>query len=405
MSQPIVSFAQVSKYYRGASSYRSLRDDIAGLFTGRTKRLEVEALREITLEILPGESVGVIGRNGAGKTTFLKLMCRIAFPSRGKITVGGRVGALIEVGTGMHPELSGRENVDLYGRIMGLSRRDVQRRFGEIVEFAAIGESIDRPVKQYSSGMQLRLGFSIAAHLDPDIFVVDEAIAVGDAGFQAQCADRMMELSRAGRTLIFVSHDLAAVESLCGRALLLKAGHLSADGPAHEVVEAYFNDLASERTTPAIESEIRGGGLSLLAVGIVDDRGNITSEAPADRATRIRIHYRTDRHIPGAIFSIGLSEGSWSCFVVASMVTTGESRDLRPGEGKIDCVLHGLPLTPRSYEIWGSVRSAAGYGDIVDWQRLSAFKVLREEPELKGAFMTAMHAPVRIPHHWEPRER
>ena len=232
-----ISFDDVTKRYRGGREYRSLRDDLSAVVRRRPPRDVVTAVDHLSLEIAEGESFAIIGHNGAGKTTALKLVTRIAFPTEGRIRVRGRVGALIEVGTGMHPELTGRENVMLYGRILGLSRNDVRRRFDEIVEFAGIGPALEQPVKQFSSGMQLRLGFALAAHLEPDVLVVDEAIAVGDAAFQYRCVERMGELVRSGRTLVFVSHDMSAVEALCKRAVILERCGLSAQSLARSIVE------------------------------------------------------------------------------------------------------------------------------------------------------------------------
>src|SRR5215217_4550985 len=183
-----IEFFDVSKRFRGGKNYGMARDDLVAFVRGRFRRAnEVHALEDINLEIPEGQAFGLLGDNGAGKTTLLKLASRITYPSTGRIRVRGRVGALIEVGTGLHPELTGRENIGLYGRILGIPRREIMRRFDEIVDFAEIGPALEQPVKQFSSGMQLRLGFSLAAHLEPDVLLVDEAIAVGDAGFQYRC--------------------------------------------------------------------------------------------------------------------------------------------------------------------------------------------------------------------------
>src|SRR5436190_11948129 len=229
-----IAFDRVSKHYRGAESYIALRDDLAKvarrvLRRGGRERPVIRALEDVSFTIEEGSSVAVIGLNGAGKTTALKIMTRITYPTAGVVRVRGRVGALLEVGTGMHPELTGRENVALYGRILGLSGQQIAARYEEIVNFAAIGRAIDQPVKQYSSGMQLRLGFAVAAHLEPDVLLVDEAISVGDAGFQYQCVERMSSLVREGRTLVFVSHDMSAIETLCRRAVMLKDGRIAKD--------------------------------------------------------------------------------------------------------------------------------------------------------------------------------
>src|SRR3989442_1545329 len=227
-----VKFEGVSKrYLRGGPRYASLRYDLAAMVKGLGDRLrgrEPEphgtlALDDVSFEVQDGQSFAIIGPNGAGKTTALKLISRISYPTSGRVHVRGRVGALIEVGSGVHPELTARENIWLYGQILGMSKADIRRRFDEIVEFAELGHVLDTPVKMYSSGMQLRLGFSIASHLDPDIFVVDEALAVGDAGVQAKCVERMTKLVGEGRTLLFVSHKLSAGGGICGPGVILLA--------------------------------------------------------------------------------------------------------------------------------------------------------------------------------------
>jgi ABC-type polysaccharide/polyol phosphate transport system ATPase subunit len=395
-----VTFEQVSKRYRGARTYRSLREDLSGAFRARPARSAVQAVENLSFSIPEGQSVALLGLNGAGKTTALKLLCRIAYPSAGRISVAGRIGALIEVGTGMHPELSGRENVRLYGKIMGLSSRDIHQRFDDIVEFAGVGAAIDRQVKQYSSGMQLRLGFSIAAHLDPEIFVVDEAISVGDAGFQNRCVERMMALSREGRTLIFVSHDLSAVETLCERALLLKSGRLVADGPAPDVVRTYLDEVHAEQSAGP-SSRIDGDGLVFEEVSVVDEAGRPTTEVVADHSLTVRIRYRADRRIESPMFSVGITEGSARALAIASMLIDGESPDAIEGAGTIECKFLSVPLQARNFDVWGSVRGAAGYGDIIDWQRLCTFKVLRDVVDPgKGSVVVAITAPVRLPYEW-----
>jgi lipopolysaccharide transport system ATP-binding protein len=199
------------------------------------------ALQDVSFEVKNGEILGLIGRNGAGKSTLLKILSRITAPTSGRAEIHGRVGSLLEVGTGFHAELSGRENIYLNGAILGMSKAEIDHKFDEILSFAEIGEFVDTPVKHYSSGMYLRLAFSVAAHLEPEILLVDEVLAVGDAGFQKKCLGKMGDVAREGRTVLFVSHNMPAITRLCDRAILLDDGKISVDGPSHQVVGAYLN--------------------------------------------------------------------------------------------------------------------------------------------------------------------
>ena len=250
-----VRFEEVTKRYpRGWTEgeeprYASLRHDLASVGKRLSSRARGRparetgalALKDVSFEIEEGESFAIIGPNGAGKSTALKLISRISYPTSGRIRIRGRVAALMEVGSGVHPELTGRENIWLYGQILGMTKADIRRRFDEIVEFSELGGAIDTPVKFFSSGMQLRLGFSIAAHLEPDVFVVDEALAVGDAGFQAKCVERMTKLTREGHTLLFVSHDLSAIEAVCERGMFLLDGKVAAVGTQRDALRAYLD--------------------------------------------------------------------------------------------------------------------------------------------------------------------
>ncbi len=205
----------------------------------RPRRDDFWAVRDVSFEVTRGETLGIIGHNGAGKSTILKLLSSVTTPTSGEIAISGRLSALIEVGSGFHPELSGRENIYLSGSILGMRRREIASKLERIIDFAGVRDFIDTPVKHYSSGMYLRLGFSIAAHLEPDILLLDEVLAVGDAAFQTKCLDRINELHRQGRTIVFISHDLGAVERLCGRVLLLDHGRIVSEGPARDVIAKY----------------------------------------------------------------------------------------------------------------------------------------------------------------------
>jgi lipopolysaccharide transport system ATP-binding protein len=255
MPLPIVEVRAVSKRYQlGAIGATSLRDE-ARRYWDRLRGVphpdarEFWALRDVSMSIQPGEVVGIIGHNGAGKSTLLKILSRITEPTTGSAVIRGRVASLLEVGTGFHPELSGRENVYLNGAILGMSRAEVRAKFDEIVAFAEVGQFIDTPVKRYSSGMYVRLAFAVAAHLDPEILIVDEVLAVGDAQFQQKCLGRMREDARSGRTILFVSHQLNAIAQFCQRCIRLKGGMVVDNGPPDEVIPRYF---ATDQTRQAV---------------------------------------------------------------------------------------------------------------------------------------------------------
>jgi ABC-type polysaccharide/polyol phosphate transport system ATPase subunit len=402
-----ISFDNVTKRYRGGRQYRSLRDDLTGIVRRRPARDVVTALDDLTLEIAEGESFAIIGHNGAGKTTALKLATRIAFPTAGRIRVRGRVGALIEVGTGMHPELTGRENVMLYGRILGLSRADVRRRFDQIIEFAGIGAALEQPVKQFSSGMQLRLGFALAAHLEPDVLVVDEAIAVGDAAFQYRCVERMGELVRSGRTLVFVSHDMSAVEALCNRGVILDGGRIRSEGPAREIVREYLAGVEAELTGQDSESIVSGGGpLEVERVTFHDDCGEPVGAVPTGEPITARIHYRTREPVHGPIFELGITDGRLGALGLASMFIDGNVPETLDGRGYVECRFESLPLLPRTYELHGGVLTATGVGELVPWQRLGVFRITGEVAAAgKGAVSQLMEkAPVVLDYSWDVRD-
>ena len=263
MITPAIRVVGLGKKYRlgrPAERYRTLRDTIAAAARGAAGKMarkflksgrpdgvpptsgagEIWALRDVSFDVLPGQVVGVIGRNGAGKSTLLKILSQITYPTEGYAEIHGRVGSLLEVGTGFHPELTGRENIYLSGAIHGMTRTEISRRFDEIVEFSEIGRFLDTPVKRYSSGMYVRLAFAVAAHLEPEILLVDEVLAVGDVSFQRKCLGKMTNVARGGRTVVFVSHNLAAVERLCDRCLWLSGGNLVQEGPPGAVIQAYL---------------------------------------------------------------------------------------------------------------------------------------------------------------------
>ncbi len=303
--EPIVKVEGLSKQYRiGAAQapYATLRESMMAMVRAPLNRLRsgprvadsmIWALRDVSFEVLPGEVVGVIGRNGAGKSTLLKILSRITEPTSGRARIRGRVGSLLEVGTGFHPELTGRENIYLNGAILGMRKSEIKRRFDEIVAFAEVETFIDTPVKHYSSGMYLRLAFAVAAHLDPEVLIVDEVLSVGDASFQKKCLKKMENVSTEGRTIIFVSHNMPAVTRICRRAIWLDAGRLLQSGPSEQVASSYLRH--GTMTTAAREWEFGkapGNHLArLLAVRVLDKDGHVAESVDIRDPVRIEIDY------------------------------------------------------------------------------------------------------------------
>jgi ABC-2 type transport system ATP-binding protein/lipopolysaccharide transport system ATP-binding protein len=300
MNPTVIEIRGLGKRYvlgQQQAAYGSLRESLASAMRpGRREhgpRSEVWALRDVDLDVLRGESVGVIGANGAGKSTLLKILSRITEPSAGVVRTRGRVGCLLEVGTGFHPELTGRENVFLSGAVMGMSRRDVRRHYDDIVEFSGVERFLDTPLKRYSSGMQLRLAFAVAAHLEPELMLVDEVLAVGDLEFQRRCLQRMDRLSDEGRTVIFVSHDLGAITRLCTRAIWVDRGHIVADGPPAEIVERYYASVIGGAGRADFDVH---GEAGVVQVEIVDKDGELLPQPERGRpfAIQARLIVRAD---------------------------------------------------------------------------------------------------------------
>jgi len=331
------------------------------------------AIDRASFEVKEGEAFAIIGPNGAGKSTALKLVSRISYPTRGRVRVRGRVAALIEVGSGVHPELTARENIWLYGQILGMPRTEIRRRFDDIVGFAELAHVLDTPVKMYSSGMQLRLGFAIASHLDPDIFVVDEALAVGDAGFQARCVERMTKLVADGKTLLFVSHNLYAVEGTCRRGIYMERGCVVEVGPVKTCLATY--------TARAGRHILEHDG-GVLSVGSQRLRVRVRCEGPTGfprlrTGEELRIVCDYESQGPGlrALFHFGVTDGRAGNLLLASQVVEGEASIELQNTGRVFCRIPTLPLMPRIYEVWGEIRLAQGWGNLVDWQPLARFVV------------------------------
>lgn len=355
----------VSKQYRiGASAAEGmLRDSfvrglkrLVGRRTEKKDAPTIWAVKDLSIDIGKDEVVGVIGRNGSGKTTLLKLLSKITYPTEGSINVAGRVASLVEVGTGFHPELSGRENVYLNGSILGLKRREIDARFDQIVEYSGVEAFLDTPVKRYSTGMRLRLGFAVAAHLFPDVLLVDEVLAVGDAEFQSKCLQTMGEVGRRGHAVVFVSHNLEAVENLCPRTIWLDRGVLRADGPSKEVIAEYLREtsVAPQGTIDLTEVEGREGTgeARFLGLEVLDANGQPPAATRTGDPLTIRLRYEILEAVKSPYFGVTLNSEFGS--IVANPNTWSSGVELgvvEPGKYTLDLVIDRLHLMPGIYPI------------------------------------------------------
>ena len=357
------------------------------------------ALRDVSFDVEHGEVVGIVGRNGAGKSTLLKILSRVTEPTEGYAEVHGRVGSLLEVGTGFHPELTGRENVFLNGAILGMRRAEISRKFDEIVAFAEVAPFIDTPVKFYSSGMYLRLAFAVAAHLEPEILVVDEVLAVGDAAFQSKCLGKMGDVAREGRTVLFVSHNLAAVQKLCTRAILIRDGTAAADGPVHEVVASYLSGLERPLVEDLRQRRERRGQGRVRLIGVETYIEDQPSSGLLVTGRAARIVFRIDAVMPGLTCSFtiydqfGQRVTYFDSLEHSPKDLAGPSRDTA-----FSCEFDQLLLVPGRYRI-----NAALYGDreLQDHVEAAAF-IQVEQGLLDGrpVLRTPSHGSVIMPHRW-----
>jgi lipopolysaccharide transport system ATP-binding protein len=361
MSEPIISVRGLGKRYKlGATiQYDTLRDrlthGVKGLFSSKngseapkayTKdpdKREFWALKDVSFDVNEGEVVGIIGRNGAGKSTLLKVLSEITDPTTGEIHIRGRVSSLLEVGTGFHPELSGRENIFLNGAILGMSRAEIRRKFDEIVAFAEVEKFLDTPVKRYSSGMYVRLAFAVAAHLEPEILLVDEVLAVGDVGFQRKCLGKMEEIASSGRTVLFVSHNMGTIETLTQRAVCLEKGTVLIQGDARKAVREYLDFI--ERNVLGAQGEEKMLRINLLSEG-----------APAT-ALRMgeplvfEIHYDLPHPIRRPMIGIGITNEQNVRAFSLSMWYDGVRLEELSGKGKIICNAGNVPLNQGAYMV------------------------------------------------------
>ena len=305
------------------------------------------AVKDISFKIQEGEVVGIIGRNGAGKSTLLKLLSRITWPTSGRAILNGRVSSLLEVGTGFHPELTGRDNIYMNGTILGMTKREIDRKFDEIVDFAGMERFLDTPTKRYSSGMQVRLAFAVAAHLEPEILIIDEVLAVGDAEFQKKCLGKMQTVAESGRTVMFVSHSMAAIESLCTRCLEIHQGELVADGPTREVVQHYRSHAFDHSTDTS--------GLAFDAAEyfsnatLIDANDNPTNYLPLGGKLRIRMEVDAGTPIKNPQIGIGIDSIMGQRMLTVHTPASHQAISKLFGKHIVECCIPDFPLAPGEY--------------------------------------------------------
>jgi lipopolysaccharide transport system ATP-binding protein len=414
--QSAIRADKVSKCYslsaQRSGGYRTLRESIMTALTTSWRRRKPStptngaadngilwALRDVSFEVKPGETVGIIGRNGAGKSTLLKVLSRITEPHSGRIELRGRVGSLLEVGTGFHPELTGRENIFLSGTILGMTRHEIRRRFDEIVAFAEIDRFLDTPVKRYSSGMYVRLAFAVAAHLEPEILVVDEVLAVGDVIFQKKCLSKMRDVGRDGRTVLFVSHNMTALQALCSRGLLLRQGTLSADGTIEEAVADYLKGLEKTASTDLQHRTDRGGAAAVRLVRVeVQSGGHEAGRATMGEEMSLAFHLSS--LMPGLICLVNIFD-QYGYLVTRFNSGFGSLEDTCDADigPTFVCTIEEMLLAPGRYRIDVGLQANGEWQDHIE--AAAFFEVARgtvrgrEVPRSEGDWKFCM------PHRWQ----
>jgi len=339
------------------TAYHAIADVARRFCRGRREprppRATIWALKEVTFDVCRGEVLGVIGRNGAGKSTLLKILSRITEPTEGSVDLYGRVSSLLEIGTGFHPELTGRENVFLNGAILGMRRSEILRKFDEIVEFAEVTPFLDTPVKHYSTGMYLRLAFAVAAHLEPEILLVDEVLAVGDAAFQRKCLGKMSTVAKEGRTVLFVSHNIGAVDRLCDTALFLHEGRVVRKGEVRETIATYLSSIEQvSRATVADRTDREGTGEARISdIYIVDSNGIRWEQVPSGYECIFALEYRCVRRLRNPVFKFTVCTSFGQPLMQFDSSLCGIRGELSYMQGRVGCRIRRLPLSRGTYQL------------------------------------------------------
>ena len=356
MGEVVLEVDNLTKTFRiHRERANSLKQRIAA--KGRNRFDEFTALQDVTFDVQEGEVFGVIGHNGSGKSTLLKCMAGILQPNQGAVRVHRRMSALLELGAGFHPELSGRENVFLNAAILGMNRRDIAKKFDEIVEFSGLEQFVDQPVKTYSSGMYVRLAFSVAINVDPRLLIIDEVLAVGDVTFQKRCLEKFVEFRNDGRTIVLVTHDLASVRNMCDRAIWLKQGRVSGEGDPKSLVEAYTDSMLGSITHEETGSTRRGSGeliINGVEMFVGDDPHPVTRFQTGD-TVRFRLSYEAHKAVPRPIFSLIIDTLGGATVSSPCTRDVGLIPDSVSGEGWIDVVVRDISLLPGAYDLHTAV--------------------------------------------------
>lgn len=419
---PVISAHDLGKSFRLANpgspamfAYRSLREDLGRFAKAPLRFLRRNgvqekpretfwALNDVNFEIHNGDVVAIIGPNGAGKSTLLKILSRITKPTTGCVKIRGRVGCLLEVGTGFHPELSGRENIYLNGAILGMRRHEITRKFDRIVEFAEIGPFLDTPVKRYSSGMYVRLAFAVAAHLEPEILIVDEVLAVGDVAFQRKCLGQMQEVGRSGCTVLFVSHNMAAVESLCTRGLLLDRGRVAAEGGVHDMVQEYHRRVLAAHSKEETDLALLEGSARIhkifRSVTLLDESENPTNFVPIGGRFHVRLTVDAPVNVEGPEFIVCIEDSSGTRVLTLQTPHSNRVLDRLSRQGVLDCVVDNFPLAPGDY--WIHLCLFSNPEDLDEVHRVKRFTVTNGEAfgEGHGIHPGRYRAMCVAPSHW-----
>jgi homopolymeric O-antigen transport system ATP-binding protein len=411
MSDIAIRVENLSKQYTLGTSkaqYETFRDQIVKSMKGMFRRSRRDAqdasfwaLKDISLEIRRGEVVGLIGRNGAGKSTLLKILSRITEPTAGFADINGHIASLLEVGTGFHGELSGRENIYLNGAILGMKRAEIRRKFDDIVDFAEVGRFVDTPVKHYSSGMYVRLAFAVAAHLQPEILLVDEVLAVGDNAFQKKCLGKMGEVAKAGRTIIFVSHNMAAVEGLCTTAHMLAEGRIVQSGRTSEVIEGYLTSFSALTGVPVEHRTDRKGDgkLTFTDIQITSD-GLPTPFVQCGKDVEFSVGYKgAGQSLRNVEVSMDIFAQSGQCMVMLNNEMLGVEFATVPSVGRFKCRVPRLCLSPGQYHI---TLFCTVNGSIADWvQQAAVLTVEAGDFFGSGRLPPSSHGGVLVPQTWQ----